>query len=604
MWKEVPIISIFESLEELVECSKQFIARKCVDSFGGLELALAIEAEPFASLAVGTVFGLLEYSVSLSVVGSRASRIFASKFFLDVVRNFRSIPRSIVLEVLFTFSLRKSCVDFCCLVWSDLIRSGTIPFSRLAHLLTVSSVAPRAGFDIVSRVSCPSDARAERPLGDSLCNPLLDLTDRLVRFLNDDQHLVSADVVLAGAAEFDIDASLVSILEVVERECCDPANVVSVAALSARMSRQHRLIDVLLLLPRCDMLLAQMAEWLGQCRDEVSGALLVSLMSRVWLFDGVCTDSKSALLSKFQRHKEDSVDLPILVSYSEEASAVDLVRNGGCIPASHALCSLLLAMRPGCLDKLMQVLANEENRFDSLLFFGPQDVWFRKEHAVKHYHYAVWKAIQLGPDLDLAVALPFASDVLKRPCDFALWQINHLQVPVDVAKQLWSELAEKIGRSRHAQQPDIRLWLALLVCMKRLGNSAGVHSKVCLLTLPAALSSCYRGILSRSEHASIIALVLGSVEQEDFEHCLNEMRDEGPDERCMILLEPLLPLNLAALLKQKINALAVEGESPFIDDGSKTKSVLIREPQNLVKGWTVHAKPYQTILSRVMEAGK
>ena len=61
VWNQVPVSSLFESIEEVAACSLQFVARQHREhGLSGIALAATIEAEPFSVLDLGTLLGLFK----------------------------------------------------------------------------------------------------------------------------------------------------------------------------------------------------------------------------------------------------------------------------------------------------------------------------------------------------------------------------------------------------------------------------------------------------------------------------------------------------------------------------------------------------------------
>lgn len=568
----------------------EFISEQhSVHGLSGVELAVVLEAEPFAVLELGTLFGLFEYASSLvGGVCLRASRLFACKFLLGVLRHLRAISRAQITEALFMFSLRKPSMELFCLVWSELIRSSTLPFSRLARLLTVSAVAPVAATELVQRVSCPIEARAERERGNELCNVTFDVHARCLVYLASGS-LGELDAVFQGAAEFDLDASWTDMLHLVEEEAAAVLGNSdrTVNALCGCVARLHRLIDVLLLYPTPDGLLSRLAELMDGSTNPLGLASLISLLSRTWPFPDLCVDAKEKLRTRLQTV---NAQLSTVVECAPSDDCMGVVQRG-CVPSSEALSALLLATRPECFDSLLQMLlAHPGGRFDPLMFLAPQHQWENRSFG-QSSHLDIWRIMHLQNTPRTEALL----DVWSAPEHFSLWKINKATISAELANRKGLELAERIAK----EEPNVRLWLGLFVCVKKM---TGLHAKVCSLVLPVVLSTPYRSLLSRQEYASMVALVLGLTSHDDFESTLRGV--SSPDMVCLTLLERVLPLNLAGMLQMRIIDLKPDATDPFLVEGAKSRAALLRDPQNLVRGWTVLSKPQQTLLARIMDGKK
>jgi hypothetical protein len=595
VWSEVPVAALFATLDELVAVSRRFVEHQFLSlHISGAALAAALEGQSFASLGVGVLFGLMEFALLLQRGLGAASRLCACDFLLGVLRHLRLFSRSQVLEALYLFSMQQCAVDFGALVWSQLIRSGVCSYNRFARFATVSEIG--SSFSSVTslalRISCPPDARAERTGGDALFDSGLDLKSRIELYV--EGKSVNIDCVFVGVAEFDLDALWGDVKAMVEMDIGRGwENVVSVRSLTAVVKRLHAWIDILLLYPSGNVILDTLQYMFEQSSSEVAKALLVCLLARLWPFEGVAQSGKDWFVAKVSAN--GACDLLVIHDWSDDDNCVEVARRGYAVH-SHALCALTLGMRPSYLPSLLRAISQSEDRFDCLMFLGPQESWSGK--TFDDPHFSLWKARKMGPFLR-APPLPDVNEVLKCPEQHTLWDISRIGVTGDVARTKCVELSERIAKDKIQ---SVHVWMALLCCMKQLSSSM-VLPKLCSLVLPAALSLSSKSVLLRPEHALVVAMVCHAFPLATFETCMQNVAN--PDECCLVLLERLLPLNLAAVVQGRILSGATDKRdvSPFLVEGSKARyAVLLRDPQNLVKGWTVLAKDTnQTVLSRVMD---
>jgi hypothetical protein len=578
-------LALFDDEEQVVGAVGDFLALRWREA----NVAAVLEQQRFVGgVEAAVVTGVLHFGVRLWNQ-TAASLCFASQFVLRILWELKRVPRAVVLEALFRFSQQRLCA-LSARLWSDLIRQNVVSFDDFMRLLTLSAVAapiaPCALF--AAGLSCPPQSRRARCLGDEPANARVfaELPGRVSLFLNGEGEL---DALFVEATDFDLDAFWdVFGVRVQQEEGCVPLQM-TVRDLTQRVERQHRVLDVCFVCPRGLAVAERLAESLHVHESPIAKGLLLSAMSRLWPM-GLCPAIKSQLAAAFASASVSCA----FVSCAPEDDCV-AVASRGAVMGSHALCALALAMQPQMTHSFLVSLQS----FDSIAFLA--DNFGTRWQECEHPHWTLWKTLSLGPTLGAGAANAEPAAVFEHPESHSVWTLGEvgLALTAEQAKRACLQLAERIGKEKHAQR--IKNWFALLQALKKRPDS-GTMARVCGLVVPAALSYSARVLFARSDYAAVAGGVCGLLPAQSFETCVEKL--ESPDEAALAGLERVLPVQLAVVLQCRIveRLAAKSSPDPFVIEGKARTVAVLREPAHVVRGWHVHTKHAPlTLLARSMD---